>query len=267
MPIPDVIDILLEYCQDGQETFRQRRGAEAVVVVRDIIDLLRGALGAQLDFDALWADFQAAPRQTAPELSGALEALVEADPGFADKLDAGLREFYATGRPDAPAPAEPEPVEPAKPSVEEAQQQPRRHTDDAGEGAYLYGNVPGGTADVGERPDLEPDILDVHRRLDALSFDVRALFDQLHTTIREGLSLDDDIRLILAAQLDQLQAQLALGEDADEDRVVHHLRRIGQIEPDLLDLVLIGLRHTQGEAHGVVQGAIRRVAGPDDDEA
>ncbi len=262
MAVQDVIDILLEYCQDGEETFRDRRGAQAVVVVRDVIDLLRRERGGQRDVDARRADFEDAPRQTAPDLSGALEALVEADPGFADRLDALLQEFYATRPAAEPRPGEPEDVlaAPEAPVQEEEEPRPRRHTDEAGEGAYLYGNVPAGATDIGERPDLEPEVVEVDRRLDALNADVRALFDQLHTTVREELSLADAVRRHLTVHLEGLQAQLALGDDADEDSVVYHLRRIGALDPDVLDLVLTGLRHSRSRAHGTLQRAIRRVA-------
>ncbi|MFW6135291.1 MAG: hypothetical protein ACOC7N_00545 [Chloroflexota bacterium] len=262
MAVQDVVDIVLEYCQDGEETFRNRRGVQAVVVVRDVIELLRRELGAQLDFNALWADFQDAPRQTAPELSGALEALVEADPGFAEGLDALLHEFYATRSAAEPRPTEPEEVPPAPepPVQEEEEPGPRRHTDEAGEGAYLYGNVPAGATEVGERPDLEPEGLGVNRRHDAVNADVGALFDQLRTTVGEELPLADAVRRHLTVHLERLQAELALGDDADEDSVVYHLRRIGALDPDVLDLVLTGLRHTGSRAHGTLERAIRDAA-------
>ncbi len=40
-----------------------------------------------------------------------------------------------------------------------------------------------------------------------------------------------------------------------------HLRRIGEADPDVLELVLTGLRHTRSEAQAFVQSAIERASG------
>jgi hypothetical protein len=129
MAVEDIVTILADYCEDGEETFRELRGPEAVIAVRDLIDLIEGELSGQLEYDALWAEFEAAPRQTAPDLSGALEAMIEADPGLADKLEALLNEYHVASRPagaERPAPEASEVVPREEARIERHEAEPRR---------------------------------------------------------------------------------------------------------------------------------------------
>lgn len=263
MAVADVITILMEYYEDGEELFADAHGPEAVIPVRDGIDLLRGELGGQLEYDTLWAEFEGAPRETAPDLTGALEAMVEADPGLADKLQVLLEEYYATSEPVGAAEAgmpesqDSEFVPRGETRIERHEVEPRSHTDVAGEGTYLYGNVRGGDAEVEGTMELGPDVLSVHREEEVLSYDVRELFDQLRATVDREDEFTGSVRTALREELDGLEAELALGDEADEEEVVVRLRRIGEIDPEFLGLLLRGLRQTRTEARGVVQNALR----------
>ncbi len=269
MAVADVVNILMEYCEDGEETFRDRHGPGAVIAVQDIVDVLQGELGGQLDYDTLWSEFEDAPRETAPDLTGALEAMVEADPGLASKLKVLLEEYYAASRPVGPAVGEELPeveasefVPRGEERVEEQEAGPLGHTDEAGEGTYLYGNVPdGGDVTLEETLELGSDVVDVRRELEMLSFDVRELFEQLHVTVNQALDLTDEMREQLTSELEELEVELMLGKDAQEDRIVEHLRAIGTTAPGVLDLVLSGLRHTRTTEEGLVRRALRRVSG------
>ncbi len=263
MAVEDIVTILADYCEDGEETFRELRGPEAVIAVRDAIGLIEGELSGQLEYNALWAEFEAAPRQTAPDLTGALEAIIEADPGLADKLEALLNEYYVASRPavaERPAPGASEVVPREEVRIERHEAEPHRHTDDAGEGTYLYGNVPSGDVTVERALELGPDALAVQRGLETLSFDVRELFEQLQATVEQEPALSDQMRGELRAELEGLEAEVMLGEEADGERIVGHLRRIGQADPDVLELVLTGLRHTRSEAQALVQSAMERAS-------
>jgi hypothetical protein len=264
MAVADVVKVLTEYCEDGEETFRDLHGPEAVIAVRDVVDVLERELGVhgQLAYEALWRDFEAAPRETAPELTGALEALSEADPGFAEKLEVLLEEYYATSRPVGPTTVADE-VPQAEVSefvpreetrVEEQEAEPLGHADEAGEGTYLYGNVRAGS-ELGVQKTLElgSDVLDVRREEEMLSFDVDELFEQLQVTVDEELELNEATEKDLSTALEELEVELMLGEEADEDRIVALLREVGEIDPGLLDLVLSGLRHTRSQAMGLME--------------
>jgi hypothetical protein len=258
MAVGDVVTILMEYCEDGEETFRDLHGPEAVIAVRDVVDALEEELGTQgqLEYEALWAEFEDAPRETAPELTGALEALVEADPGFAEQLETLLEDYYATSRPlgsavgdEVPQAEVSEFVPREEVRVEEEETEPLSHTGEAGPGTYLYGNVRAGSeVAVDKAVEPGPEVLDVRRELEMLSVDVEELFEQLQVTVDEELEMDDEMRAELSGALEELQVELMLGEDADEERIVALLRRVGEIDPDFLELVLSGLRHTRSRA-------------------
>ncbi len=273
MAVADVVTVLMEYCEDGEETFRDLRGPEAVIAVQEVIDLLQRELGGQLDYGPLWDEFEAAPRQTAADLTGALEAMIEADPGLADKLEVLLEAYYATSQPVGSTTGDSMPESEASQFVpredariESHEAEPRRHTDEAGEGTYLYGNVRAGDVTVEKALELGGDVLDgmasipVRRELDVLSFDVAQLFDQLRTTVRQEPALSDETRAELRQELDGLEAELMLGDETDQDRLVEHLRRVGDLDPDFLELLLTGLRHTRSEAQLVVENAIQRAS-------
>jgi hypothetical protein len=267
MAAGDVVTVLMEYCEDGEEAFRDLHGPEAVIAVRDVVDVLEGELGVhgQLEYEALWRDFEAAPRETAPELTGALEALLEADPGFADKLEVLLEEYYATSRPVGPTTVGDE-VPQAEASefvpreerrVEEEETEPLGHADEAGEGTYLYGNVRAGSeTGVEKTVELSPDVLDVRRELEMLSFDVEELFEQLQVTVDEELEVNEQTREELSEALEELEVELMLGEEADEERIADLLREVGEVDPGLLELVLSGLRSTRGRAEGLIEAVL-----------
>jgi hypothetical protein len=266
MAVEDVVTILMEYCEDGEETFRDLHGPEAAVAVQDVVDLLEGELAGQLEYDALWSEFESAPRETAPALSGALEAMIEADPGLGEQMELLLEEYYSTSSPVGPAVGDQMPESEASefvpreaPRIEEHEAEPRGHTDAAGEGTYLYGNVRSGDTTVEKAVELSPDVLQVGREEEMLEFDIDELFEQLRVTVGREPALSDETRERLVETLEGLEAELALGEDADEERVVEHLRRVGRLDPDFLDLLLSGLRHTRSEAQGVVERAVGEV--------
>jgi len=190
MAVEDVVTILMEYCEDGEETFRDLHGPEAAVAVQDVVDLLEGELGGQLEYDALWSEFESAPRETAPALSGALEAMIEADPGLGEQMELLLEEYYSTSSPVGPAVGDKMPESEASefvpreaPRIEEHETEPRGHTDVAGEGTYLYGNVRSADTTVEKAVELSPDVLQVGREEEMLEFDVDELFEQLRVTV------------------------------------------------------------------------------------
>ncbi len=272
MAAGDVVTILVEYCEDGEDGFRSRHGPEAAAVVRDVMALLKGELGGQLDYDTLWAEFEVAPRETAPELTGALEALVEADPGLSEKMKALMAEYYSAIRPKAeaegpvleeetPEAEESEFIPRREARVEEHEAEPLGHADNAGEGTYLYGNVrAGGEPTLEETLEVGPDVSEGRREPEILSLDIRALFGQLANTVEEEEALGEDARQELRDELELLEAQLMLGEGADEEQLVKHLRRLGEIDLDFLELVLSSLRRTRNEVQAVLEHAIERMS-------
>lgn len=284
MAVADVVEVLMEYHEDGEEAFENRHGPGAAIAMRDVTDLLRSELGGQLDYDALWAEFEAAPRETTPELIGVLEALVEADPGLGDKLGTLLEDYYAIGRQmvaatgdEAAASPDSTVVRREQTSVEEQEavsrpgRAERGHTDESGEGTYLYGNVrTGGQVSVGRREGLDLDVLEARGELEISGLDLRTLFQQLRCRAERDPTLAEATREALLGELGELAEELMLGDEGDEGRLVEHLRQLGEMDTDYLELVLTGLWHTAGGPAAAVEQAIMSVSGSDigsEDEA
>lgn len=264
MAVEDVVTILMEYLEDGEDAFGSRHGSEALVAARDMVDLLRGELGGQLDYDRLWAEFEAAPRETMPQLLGLLEAMVEADPGLGDKLQVLLEDYYAArgslGPPSGDETPEAEASEflPREDiPLESHQVTPRRHTDEAGEGTYLYGNVPaGGPTTVGKAGGIDWDVVETRGGPQMPDFDVSELFAQLRRKVEEDPDTAEEKQKALIQELQELEAELLLGEQADESRIWEHLRTLGEEDDELLELVLTSLWQTPGRARAMVERAI-----------
>ena len=263
MGVGNVVDVLVEYYGDGEDAFGRRYGSGAVMVTRDMADLLRRELGGQLDFDSLWAEFVEAPRATRPQITGVLEAMVEADPGLAEKLQQ-LAHSYNTVVTSADRATEGESPEGEAPQVAppedlpvlEREGAPVGHEDDAGEGAYLYGNVRAGSGvSVGKVYEFAVDVPEIGEDAPLADVDVSELFDGLQVRIERAESLAEQ-RRALREELDALQAELVLGDEADETRIVKHLRRLGEIDVEILELVLTGLWHTHGSTRALVEQAV-----------
>jgi predicted amino acid racemase len=47
MAVADVVMVLMEYCEDGEETFRERHGPGAAIAVRDVVDAMEEELGTR----------------------------------------------------------------------------------------------------------------------------------------------------------------------------------------------------------------------------
>jgi hypothetical protein len=267
MVIEDIVNVLTECYARGEGPFEEDYGPGALIAMQDIAGLLKTELESQTNHGALWEAFEADPRGMAPDLSGALEALIEADPGLADKLDALGEEFRASLRsPQSRAALPGEQVTGTPPlavrresPVEPKETESLDHRSNAGEGTYLYGNVKGGDVTVGEMEGTPPEALPVRDAVGMLSFDVKELFTQLIITVEAHSEFSPELRAALRDELEALEAEIALGERADELRIVQHLRTIGQLDRGLLEVVLNGLGNTPSEARFIVQDAIKQV--------
>ena len=202
-----------------ENTFRQRHGPEAVTAIEDLIAVLKIRLQEESAYVSLWEDFAAEPRATIDELTGALEALIEADPALAERLEAFFEEYRdVTTRTPAErggnlAPRErPAPQLPAGPS------------DYSEVGTYLYGNLSPGTVTLNESGESivsagEPDITVATPHVGQGI----ALFQDMYTFVEETENLSQDTRLKLRAELEQLATDIAEGEEAYEQSIVGHL--------------------------------------------
>lgn len=161
MTIAEAVQLLTEYAQSDDDAFQARYNERALIAMRDMAEVLETQLEDDLRYAAVWEEFQQNPQADAADLTGMLEALVEADPGFAEQIETLVAEFHAAVRdipgPTAPVEEEPRPETVVTPTpsqpIEPEDVKPRDYRDDADSGTYLYGNVPAG--DVTVEPDVE----------------------------------------------------------------------------------------------------------------
>lgn len=93
MPVQDITRILQSYKQDGGALLTNRYGEQARSIAADMAALLETRLLGDTPYASLWEEFRSDPKSAAPELTGALEALIEADPGLTRRLDDMLERY------------------------------------------------------------------------------------------------------------------------------------------------------------------------------
>lgn len=99
MSVREVTRIVSMYLEDGEDALEQRYGPQAVAAVEDLIALLKARLQKGSAYVTLWDQLEAEPRATAEELTGTLEAMIEADPALARRLQAFLEEYRSSVTP------------------------------------------------------------------------------------------------------------------------------------------------------------------------
>ena len=159
MSVREVTRIVSMYLEDGEDALEQRYGPQAVAAVEDLIALLKARLQEGSAYVTLWDQLEAEPRATAEELTGTLEAMIEADPALARRLEAFLEEYRSSVTPRTEA----ERGANLAPRESPPAQLPAGPSDYSEVGTYLYGNlVPGAVTLNGNDTNVvhagEPDI-------------------------------------------------------------------------------------------------------------
>jgi hypothetical protein len=193
--------------------------------------------------DALWADYEADPRGTAAELTGTLEALVEADPSLALELDAFMQEFYQAAGPSGARGPEwaSESVSAAEETVELAEAE--QVADKLGQGTYLYGNLEPGAVSVGERVGTAESVPGVGQPAGG-PLPPEALappFEDLYAAVDTYPDIDPQAVTALRNALQGVLAESAREILANEERLLYHLLTIKRLNADMLEIVLARL--------------------------
>lgn len=221
----DVVELLQEYLADGGRTLEARAGPEVVANVEEMAALVQVELQEDESYGALWDAFARDPQGTAAELTGALEALVEADASFAMRLNAYMEEHRRlTAEPSARVAADRDRSYAdvgATPDVTRNVPVPRsdeepEDLDQEHEGTYLYGNEEAGAAELGEgighgegEPQAEGwDVHDLTEREAAPASLHTETFEALYALIESHPELDEDTKVDLQARLQEIQQEL-----------------------------------------------------------
>ena len=281
MAVQEVVEILRQYNVDDGEALQKRVGPEAVAAALGMQRFLAARLEEDRLHASLWEQFLAAPRDDAEELTGVLEALTEADPAMARRLDAFVGEYHAvlTERGEA---VEPEDkavaaiggdvldtavgIEEVPAEEGSAPYTPDSEVDtayDQGAGAqptYLYGNARSGDDDVGREVGVDrfgEGAASVRPAVTATT-QVAQLFAQLRDALSEHVGIDAGREKDVAQLLDHIQ-EAVVREEADLLLLVDRLETLQQQAPDVAAILLEALVEDRTELAPKVRRAVMTV--------
>lgn len=264
MALQDVVELLVKYVRDEGKTLRDQYGPEAIAPAEDLADLVETRLEGKSAYVDLWDAFERAPNDTMEELTGALEAMIEADPLLARRMSAFVEEFReVTASEELQAGSSERYVAEeggdaldtaVKPDLSKTPEdrKPYRpktsgnvpYEDSVERGTYLYGNVKAGTDTVGQEAGIEDFDLEEQdvrpTRLAGVS-GIPGLFEQLSTEVAHHPALDETEKGEVQTELQILQDQLQAPEAADPELLGQHLRTLRDRVPDVAEVVLQAL--------------------------
>ncbi len=253
MAVEDLVELLVIYLRSGEQAFAEHRGGQALAAVEDIRELLREELTEQVKYQALWDDFTANPQNHAAELTGVLEALIEADPGLGeafDRLMADSRTSVDQGegaavRGKARAKAVVRSLPESDAPQESSDAVPREAADDIPQGAYLYGggDLQSGDISAGD-PKEDPATGKAPLVSHGGSVEQKLIFDQLRSTLQEQSGMAEILRSRLEEKLTDLEAELKLGQEAKLEKVGRILQSIQEESPRYFRYVDQGFRQS-----------------------
>jgi hypothetical protein len=259
MSVEQAVRILRAFYQDDARTFASA-DPRALSAAEDLASLLEARLGQESPYVSLWADFQADPEGTATQLTGALEALVEADPAFGRRLEGFVREW----RPMTAWPGS-SPRQALQDALGTAKVWgttiPLEADPEVGHGAYLYGNLRPGSVKAGDRGGEVSDQIEGLDHVEQLGLTpsrVSQLRDDLYAAVESHPGLDPLLQRDLTAELEDALVEAAKGEAADAERLERRLRNIERMHPDILRVLLDRLANPESGWGGVETGMLPR---------
>jgi hypothetical protein len=257
MEIEKAVQAMVNYLRDDGATLERRHGPEAATAAQDLVALLSARLQDESAYISLWDQFQVQPRQTADQLAGALEALLEADPALSRRMEAFLEEYQeaSAGAASGEEETSEEEEEGTSESENEAYQPVNTPGDYSETGTYLYGNLSPGIASAGEISEVEllsEEGFDVEASAPDVS-EVLALFQDLDALVEERAGAGPAVKQSVRAELEQMATDVAEGRDEDEEFIVNRLCAIEDLDPEIYRLVIEKLAGPEADFAPVVQ--------------
>ena len=256
MSVQEVVQIVQSYLEHGQAALERRYGLEAASAAQDLVALLRTRLEESI-YASLWDQFEAAPRQTAGELVGALEALIEADPALFRRMEAFL-DVCNRIVPSAASEVEGADAKQQRGDAYQSVDSPGGYSE---AGTYLYGNLRPGAGSESEAVEMEvlsQDGFDAEMAAPDVS-QVVALFQDLYEFVEGQTDIAPPEKQRLWAELEQLATDVAGGEEEYEEFIANHLCTLEQIDPRVYRLVIQKLAGSEADFAPVAQRVARRM--------
>jgi hypothetical protein len=224
-------------------------------VAQDLASLLKARLEQESPYVSLWADFEADPGGMAAQLTGTIEALVEADPALGRRLEGLVREWRpVTGLPGARiVRAGQRVVGEDKAAGMTIALEP---DEDVGKGTYLYGNLKPGSVTPAGGMEQTMDAVEGIDHVETMGIDqsrVAQLLNDMYVAIETHPGVDPVLEKDLKAELEEAVAQASRGSAADAKRLARHLQDIRQMHPDILQTLLARLADPEVGWGGIPQ--------------
>lgn len=274
----EIVRIIRELEQEDGESIQQRFGTQAQAAAQSMESLLAARLLEESPHAALWEQFRENPESAAAALTGALEMIFEADPAFAERLDA-FGAMYEKAMYASEVVEEEVEFEEAPQVQSDVSQDLRQDVtlNAAGQtidkNKYLYGdtvrdNKPttpvSETEGVGVRESAQVmTILGTARGLG-----VPQLFEQLQRAVRDNPALSEVDKNHLVVEIQAIRRQVVPDEAGlrtappKEKDLVRRLENIQRIAPDIADFLFSELVSVSEDVPDAVQRAVARVQSP-----
>jgi hypothetical protein len=256
--VQEIVRILRDHIQNGGVTLRRRYGARAGTVAEDIRSLLAARLRKESAYASLWDRFEIEPQTVAAELTGALEALLEADPALAKRLNGFIEEYHRAIAPSRNRSLSDGTAEsPIRGGIPDTPFTAKDDTEASGR-AYLYGNIrSSSTASIGRGVQGRQVYFAGKTRSNAL--DINVLWDQLQTTVDGQDDLDAAVRSSLKDELRKLLAQVRRADEDKTEILVRHLQNIRKLDLDVFEVALSQIASLAEDLGPVLEQVLRQV--------
>jgi hypothetical protein len=277
----EVVRIIRELEQEDGETIQQRYGTQARAAAQSIESLIAVRLLEESPHAALWEQFRANPQSAAADLTGVLETLFEADPAFAERIDAFGRTYQEAVQASEAQQQVIESEEVTQVQSDVSQDLMREVAPDTSlrgqkidQKTYLYGdtvreNEPttpiSQTEGVGVSESSPVVTVFGAGSSEASALQVPQLFEQLQRAIRDNPALHEIDKDSLAVEVQAIRRQILPDEAGlrtvplNEEDLVRHMENIRRIAPDIADILLNELAGASEDLPGPVQSAVARV--------
>jgi len=225
MDAHEIVTVVGEIASDEGKELERNYGPRALAAARGLEATLRPHLEGNPAYAPLWQQFRAAPQRQAPILAGVVQVVMEADPTLACRLSTLLADYRQARAADSAVVR-------------------------TGGGAYVGGSVTvsggefvgrdrttvyatGGSAVAlgqGSRAAA------THQGVDPEAL-ARA-FRELHAAVEARPHTAPEDKADLRAELQELEQEVARGDQADEGFIARRLRNLRRMAPDILEILL-----------------------------
>lgn len=215
-----VVDVLIAMHKEGRQAYARRYGSEALGLADELVKALEPHLTV---YGPLWGQFTMQPQLMGAALAPIIQTLLNTNAELHQRVSELLMRLKALSSGGT--------------------------TVNTGGGAYIGGNVTVQGGDVVGRDKTviitgdgnvvgNGNVVTVTKTTGVDLEKLRAFFDSLQKDVAARPDLPPVTKEDVHAELKDVETELKKDEQADENVLMRHLRNIGRMAPDILDVML-----------------------------